>query len=375
MNKAYVGVGGAARNVKNIYVGVGGVPRKVVKGYVGVNGVPRLFWNGGGGGGSIPSWEYWRAKSSTIMIFNAYQGYSGATIRKKNNFIAYFAAVRYGQYLYKPLLLSPYADAVVFRASSYGGGGTSEHTYTGTITDSEGITWYYSGSTYTDGGYPSLEEVILDDDGRSTPIFSSESEAAQRLLDRVYAVPYQNNYVQGNSYTLSITDLTRTLEKIFGLVLYRYVTTSQSDSAYSVFSSNSDYFIDELKNRINLKGDTNGFINCSIGVETNFIEISVAHGTVSSWGGNVTSKSNMTAVQNTSPVYGYSCWNFEDEEYENSVYPDWQETITINNGSVTYATYDGSDVQIDSIPYTAGVSITNVFGKYVFSLTNFGVDL
>ena len=42
--KAYVGVNGIARNVKNIYVGVNGVARKVVKGYVGVNGVAQQFW-------------------------------------------------------------------------------------------------------------------------------------------------------------------------------------------------------------------------------------------------------------------------------------------------------------------------------------------
>ena len=43
--KAYVGVNGIAKNVKNIYVGVNGVPKKVLKGYVGVNGVPKLFFS------------------------------------------------------------------------------------------------------------------------------------------------------------------------------------------------------------------------------------------------------------------------------------------------------------------------------------------
>lgn len=52
--KAYVGVNGEARNVKNIYVGVNGVARKVVKGYVGVNGVARLFWGGGRSQLSVP---------------------------------------------------------------------------------------------------------------------------------------------------------------------------------------------------------------------------------------------------------------------------------------------------------------------------------
>lgn len=43
--KAYVGVNGISKSVKNIYVGVNGVPKKVVKGYVGVNGVPQVFWD------------------------------------------------------------------------------------------------------------------------------------------------------------------------------------------------------------------------------------------------------------------------------------------------------------------------------------------
>lgn len=46
--KAYIGINGISKNVKNIYVGVNGVARKVVKGYVGdENGVARLFWDGG----------------------------------------------------------------------------------------------------------------------------------------------------------------------------------------------------------------------------------------------------------------------------------------------------------------------------------------
>lgn len=44
--KAYVGINGISKNVKNIYVGVNGVPKKVIKGYVGVNGVPKVFWDG-----------------------------------------------------------------------------------------------------------------------------------------------------------------------------------------------------------------------------------------------------------------------------------------------------------------------------------------
>jgi len=40
----YVGVGGAAKKVKQMYVGVGGVAKKVKKVYIGVNGTPKLVW-------------------------------------------------------------------------------------------------------------------------------------------------------------------------------------------------------------------------------------------------------------------------------------------------------------------------------------------
>ncbi len=43
--KTYVGVGGKARQVKNIYVGVNGKARKVKKAYVGVSGKARLVYS------------------------------------------------------------------------------------------------------------------------------------------------------------------------------------------------------------------------------------------------------------------------------------------------------------------------------------------
>lgn len=39
--KSYIGIGGVARNTKEIYIGVNGVARRVNKAYVGVNGVAR----------------------------------------------------------------------------------------------------------------------------------------------------------------------------------------------------------------------------------------------------------------------------------------------------------------------------------------------
>ena len=42
--KAYVGVGGVAKTIKNMYVGIDGVARKIVKAYVGVAGKARQFW-------------------------------------------------------------------------------------------------------------------------------------------------------------------------------------------------------------------------------------------------------------------------------------------------------------------------------------------
>lgn len=45
--KAYIGIGGVARNVKSIYFGVGNTARKVTKGYIGVGGVARPFFSQG----------------------------------------------------------------------------------------------------------------------------------------------------------------------------------------------------------------------------------------------------------------------------------------------------------------------------------------
>ncbi|WP_295581083.1 DUF6273 domain-containing protein [uncultured Oscillibacter sp.] len=50
----YIGVGGAARKVKDSYIGVNGVARKIKTGYVDVSGVARKFYPGGTPLGSLP---------------------------------------------------------------------------------------------------------------------------------------------------------------------------------------------------------------------------------------------------------------------------------------------------------------------------------
>ncbi len=45
MAKGYIGIGGVAKNVKNIYIGVGGVAKQVRKAYIGVGGVAKLWYS------------------------------------------------------------------------------------------------------------------------------------------------------------------------------------------------------------------------------------------------------------------------------------------------------------------------------------------
>ena len=209
--KAYVGVGGSSRNVKAIYVGVGGVPRKVIKGYVGVNGVPCLFW-----GSSKKTWLLWTSVSGQIADLG--------TTNKTNNKIAYYAAIKTvnGD---KALLMSPDADAVV---TSYG-----SHTAQGSISDVRHIPWYYNARTDI-SQYSS--ECLLSD-----TIYSDVSQAAQDLLDMIFATPFCEDYQVGETYPVELTDVEKTIRRQFGMFLVYLI--SRTDTCYITFSDNIETII------------------------------------------------------------------------------------------------------------------------------------
>ena len=247
--KAYYGINNIARNVSKIYVGVNNTARKVLKGYVGdANGVARLFFDDSTP--AIPtSWDYWTTQNNTTFAMIGITGRPAYVdyYQKINKGIAYYAlfkVMRNNQLSYGMVLISPMESAVKFKSSQ----GT--YTYTQSFTDSVGLTWYYAFSSnynYARDYYiVSPEGCILPD---IYPLTSQGIlQAAQDLLDLVYDVPFHENYVTGQIYTLGITDIQKTIRKAMSTALYKKVGVYSSHVAYTAFSDNVDTIITTLFN-------------------------------------------------------------------------------------------------------------------------------
>lgn len=254
MQKAYVGVNNVAQNVKNIYVGVNGVAHKVVKGYIGVNGVARQFW--GGGAVQTPSWNYWSSVSGKkLSLYDINSGNEAIEIRKYANKIAYFAWIKInvgGQTAYSPLFISPDQDAVTYDDYRISSGQTGRYYYRGTITDANGITWYWNTiiARYSAGYYDIDNEYLLNNTVYPTEDSHGNinSQPAQDLLDMIYAVPFHENYQIGQTYSVSLADAEKALRKVFGVFLFRYI--SRTEAAYTNFSDNIDATITDALTQI-----------------------------------------------------------------------------------------------------------------------------
>lgn len=78
---AYVGVGGVAKQVKDIYVGVNGIAKKVIKAYIGdANGIAKLWWDGNNGGSA----GFSHVKQSFISDYTVGQTYSMSKANMKD---------------------------------------------------------------------------------------------------------------------------------------------------------------------------------------------------------------------------------------------------------------------------------------------------
>ncbi len=99
MAKGYIGIGGVAKNVKNIYIGVGGVAKQVKKAYIGVGGVAKLWYQKEPPYGQLLQ-LFGNVSYSDVVGLNeanagdVYKDYAANTSG------TYYAFVFYGSYLY-----------------------------------------------------------------------------------------------------------------------------------------------------------------------------------------------------------------------------------------------------------------------------------
>lgn len=377
--KAYVGVNGISKNVKNIYVGVNGVPKKVVKGYVGVNGVAKLFWDGGTPPTPViaGSWDFWSSVAGTTLFTIEYNG-TPWSYQKENNMIAYYAIIcvkpNVGNINYFPLFLSPVSTATSFQTIP----SSSPHIYSGSVTDKMGISWRYaSGETVFDVSRSSISPqgcLLNTIETYYTQNTEGIRQAALDLIDRIYSVPFQSDYQSGQTYTLYAADQRKTLRKVYSTYLHRNINKYGSSAEYRALSDNADTIINTLINTVQSYSASGSVIGIGV-VE---YEVAISYGTTSSWGYDVTQIDNASlegqSISNNYKLYRFSIPNPSYPEFPDiGVYPDWQTMAQIDSsGQITYDTLNGWDVQITGIDFHAGVE----FSYYdEIKLTNIGIDL
>lgn len=320
----------------------------------------KMLWTTESPTPQIGSWDYWCSTANTIL-FNC-----GWNCTKVNNKIAY-----YGMYYTSetpfgrsatPILMSPDADAVTYDT------GGAVRSYSGTITDINGITWYYSGLQGFASQHPVPDCIISDE------VYSSIHDAAQALLDRIYAVPFHEDYQAGQTYTLTTTNLRRTIRKAIGTYLHRNTVRYREGYAYKLLSDDADNIIELIITEITNKGSQEGLIYISIPGGALSFDIAVVHGTQGSIGQNTNQVPNAT-LTSQGVSYNYEHKYFRSDGYAQysdvGAYPDWVTYVHIVTSTMSYETINAYSTQVDAIPYMAGL---NLFSDMV-SLTNLGIDL
>lgn len=268
----------------------------------------KMLWQTESPTPQIGSWDYWCSTANTIL-FNC-----GWNCTKVNNKIAY-----YGMYYTSetpfgrsatPILMSPDADAVTYDT------GGAVASYRGTITDINGITWYYSGLQGFASQHPVPDCIISDE------VYSSIHDAAQALLDRIYAVPFHEDYQPSgyNYITVPAGDIRKTVRKALGLHLAFNVQYYSTNSNYQALSDGVDGMIDDI---VNNDRSVNGNINIQINPRytTSYATQTLVRYMTDNR--SLTARINAKEIYNNLPHYQTTyntSMNYYEREYQNATY-------------------------------------------------------
>lgn len=201
----------------------------------------KMLWTTESPTPQIGSWDYWITKADD-RPYNKHH-----TIKKVNNKICYYGSfIRDNPLDRDTLVISPDSDAVTMCHWH----GTPVYTYTGTITDSNGIIWYYT-HIPADLYNPSGESMIYDISSKRYG--SNTQQAAQDLLDRIYAVPFYEDY-QAGQYILNRADKGRTVRKVLGLWL-AFTVSNYSSPNVQYISDNADTIINDIVTKLSASTD------------------------------------------------------------------------------------------------------------------------
>lgn len=187
----------------------------------------------------IGSWDYWTSVQKTIVEIRRRDDDEVVdTIYKANKKIAYYAMVNCED-SYTLIIISPIDDAVDYIELGV------RKTYRGTITDANGITWYWGGFQFLENksDYYVYPNCVMGDTVYSV---NDGAQAAQDLVDRIYAIPFRNNYVLYEHYEFTSADLTdheKMLRKAFGAYLFLNISLYDTNAYYRDLSDNVDDII------------------------------------------------------------------------------------------------------------------------------------
>lgn len=301
----------------------------------------KMLWTTESPTPQIGSWDYWCSTANTIL-FNC-----GWNCTKVNNKIAY-----YGMYYTSetpfgrsatPILMSPDADAVTYDT------GGAVRSYSGTITDINGITWYYSGLQGFASQHPVPDCIISDE------VYSSIHDAAQALLDRIYAVPFHEDY-QAGQYVLNRADKGRTVRKVLGLWL-AFTVSNYSSPNVQYISDNADTIINDIVTKLSASTDFKIYMYARYNNVGRGVYINVYYGN------NV---SGITASIIQKSIY-------RGLEYYNIGATTPQSPFTnLYSLYVNYGTPTTTETTGTYYFQTIGIYSTNLYDK---DITNMGIDL
>lgn len=306
----------------------------------------KMLWTTESPTPQIGSWDYWCSTANTIL-FNC-----GWNCTKVNNKIAY-----YGMYYTSetpfgrsatPILMSPDADAVTYDT------GGAVASYRGTITDINGITWYYSGLQGFASQHPVPDCIISDE------VYSSIHDAAQALLDRIYAVPFQHDFNVGQTYNMDITCSNMTFaRKAIGIFLFKFISEYGTSVSYTALSNNVDtilnhFFDSNLVNFISLSIERIGGSADSIRLNSFFSDDTNPH-----------TSYRISAAKDTISGFDYYFGRFDGFTYQGR----YRRTDILSDGTITYSTPSASIAG-----FTIGVRIPDS-STYLLTSSNIGIDL
>lgn len=194
---------------------------------------------------TIQSWDFWTSKATRTLVMEC-GSKKMYTVTSKIVYYAIYESVLpdYSGYSdrgwFTFLFMSPDLDAVSAEDNyhNYYSGNANQY-----ITDNNGIKWYYQASSrylnYESYNPDYRMEVDCDIVGQVT-----EAHAAQTLLDKIYAVPFHEDY-QSDYYLLNKTDVRKTIRKGLGLSLAFNISNSASPN-YQYISNNADVIISDV---------------------------------------------------------------------------------------------------------------------------------